>query len=68
MIRFLLKVFVNKLRFHFQDLFRAEKWNIGIIPLPFEKLIQSGEYTIPEPVWLKINTKKSVITPIRLAL
>ena len=60
MIRFLLKVFVNKLRFHFRDLFRAEKWNIGIIPLASAKLIQSGEYTIPEPVWLKINSKKSV--------
>jgi len=60
MIHFLLKVFVNKLRFHFRDLFRTEKWIVGIIPLMAEKLIQAGEYSIPEPVWLKFNTNKSV--------
>ncbi len=60
MLHFIVKVAFNKLRFHFRDLFRAEKWNVGIIPLPVEKMVQSGEYTIPEPVWLKIKTKKSV--------
>jgi len=60
MMLFLLKVAANKIRFHYRDLFLTEKWNVGIIPLSIEKLIQPGEYTIPEPVWLDINTKKSV--------
>lgn len=60
MMRFLLKVASNKIRFHYRDLFLTEKWNVGIIPLSIEKLIQPGEYTIPEPVWLDVNTKKSV--------
>ena len=60
MTRFLLKVAFNKLRFHFRDLFLTEKWNIGIIPIPIEKLINPGSYEIPEPQWLKINNKRSV--------
>lgn len=59
MLYFLLIVALNKLRFHYRDLFKSEKWNVGIIPLPFGKLIQPGENTIQEPVWLKISTQKS---------
>jgi hypothetical protein len=33
---------------------------VGIIPLADEKLVQPGEYSLPEPVWLKIDIKKSV--------
>jgi len=57
MLLFLLKVALNKLRFHYRDLFVTEKWNVGIIPLPVEKLVQPGNQTIPEPLWLNINTK-----------
>ncbi len=60
MLRFLLKVFGNKLKFHYRDLFLTEKWNVGVIPLAIGQLVQPGENTIPEPVWLKINSKKSV--------
>ncbi len=60
MLRFLLKVFKNKLRFHFRDLFLTEKWNVGIIPLAAEELVRPGEFTIPEPTWLNINNRKSV--------
>jgi hypothetical protein len=59
MLNFLLKVFLNKIRFHYRDLFLAEKWKVGIIPLPAEKLVQPGEFTIPEPVWLNTGTKRS---------
>jgi len=60
MLRFLLKVFANKFRFHFRDLFLTEKWNIGIIPIAAEKLVKPGEFTITEPTWLNINNRKSV--------
>ncbi len=60
MMRFLLKVASNKLRFHYRDLFLTEKWKVGIIPLPAENLVLPGEHTIPEPLWLDVNTGKSV--------
>ncbi|MDO9254427.1 MAG: hypothetical protein Q7U54_02855 [Bacteroidales bacterium] len=60
MIRFLLKVAINKLKFHYRDLFLSEKWNVGIISLPAEELVKQGNHTIPEPVWLSINKRKSV--------
>jgi len=60
MLWFLMKLATNKLGFHYRDLFLAEKWNVGIIPLPVEKLIQPGNITIPEPVWLKTEAEKSV--------
>ena len=60
MLHFLFKVAVNKARFHYRDLFKVERWNVGIIPLPAEQLIQPGENTIPEPKWLDIDQKRSV--------
>lgn len=60
MLRFLLIVTKNKLRFHFHDLFLTEKWNVGIIPLTAENLINPGNSDLPEPAWLKIDTGKSV--------
>jgi hypothetical protein len=60
MIRFLLKVAINKLKFHYRDLFLSEKWNVGIISLPAEELVIPGNHTIPEPLWLTINNEKSV--------
>jgi len=60
MLRFLLKLAFNKLRFHYRDLFLTEKWNVGIIPLPAEKLVHPGNYAIPEPAWLNLNAVKSI--------
>ncbi|MEI6060168.1 MAG: hypothetical protein WCR72_05635 [Bacteroidota bacterium] len=60
MLRFFLQLSYNKLRFHYRDLFLTEKWNVGIIPLPVEKLLLKGEFTIPEPQWLNIRSEKSM--------
>jgi len=60
MLRFLLKIAANKVRFHYRDLFLTEKWNVGIIPASIESFLKPGELRIPEPRWLKINSKKSV--------
>jgi hypothetical protein len=59
MLRFLIKVATNKLKFHFKDLFQAEKWNVGIIPSGFEELENSGK-PLPEPKWLNLSHEKSV--------
>jgi hypothetical protein len=59
MFLFLLKVFKNKFRFHFRDLFITEKWNVGIIPIEAAELVKQGEFTIPEPIWLDLVAKKS---------
>lgn len=60
MLRFLVKIAANKIRFHYRDLFLTEKWNVGIIPASVESFLKQGENTIPEPKWLTISTKKSV--------
>ncbi len=60
MMRFLVRLALNRLIFQFRDLFLTEKWNVGIIPVPVEKILQPGTITIPEPIWLNINNKKSV--------
>ena len=60
MLRFLIKLALNKLKFHFRDLFLTEKWRVGIIPISVQNLLKPGHFEIPEPVWLNLNTKKSV--------
>lgn len=60
MLRFLFKVSVNKLIFHFRDLFLTEKWNIGILNVSAESLIKPGLFNIPEPKWLTIQNRKQI--------
>jgi hypothetical protein len=38
---FLVKVFRNKLRFHYLQLFKAEKWNVGIVPMPIQQILEN---------------------------
>jgi hypothetical protein len=45
MIKFMAKIVANKLRFHYQELFKSEQWNIGII---HESLVNLIDYGIPE--------------------
>ncbi len=49
MIRFVLKLFTNKLRFHYRDLFRPEQWNVGMVDQPIEAVLENA---IPEVLWL----------------
>jgi hypothetical protein len=60
MLQFLSKIAINKVKFHLRDLFLTEKWNVGIIPVSSSEFFHPGNFEIPEPTWLKINTKKSV--------
>jgi hypothetical protein len=38
-LRFLFKLLSNKIRFHIDRLFRAEKWNVGRVAQPIEELV-----------------------------
>tara|TARA_B110000046_G_scaffold63181_2_gene70647 strand:+ start:19745 stop:21367 length:1623 start_codon:yes stop_codon:yes gene_type:complete len=38
-LRFIFNVFLNKVSFHLNRLFRAEKWNVGRVNQPIEELI-----------------------------
>jgi hypothetical protein len=43
MVLYLAKLFINKIRFHFNDLFLTEFWHSGVINKPAENQIFSGE-------------------------
>ena len=60
MLHFLIRLATNKIIFQYRDLFLTEKWNVGIIPVSIEKLIKPGTFSIQEPTWLRIKTKKSI--------
>lgn len=59
MLHFILKVAFNKLKFHYRDLCRAEKWMTGIIYQPTEDIVNQGEIQLPEPQWLPVKLEKS---------
>ena len=60
MLYFILKVTFNKLKFHFHDLFRAEKWQVGLLNPGNEGFISPGEQTLPEPEWIRLQAGKPV--------
>lgn len=49
MIGFVFKLFANKARFHYRDLFCPEQWNVGIVDQPIEEMAENG---IREVRWL----------------
>ena len=49
MLIFLWTLFYNKIKFHFNELFKAEQWNIGIINKPINSLLKDEK---PEIIWL----------------
>jgi len=50
MVKFLTRVFWNKIRFHYHELFMAEKWNVGLIQAAPAEILESPETC--EPVWM----------------
>ena len=55
MFKFLLKIFVNKLKFHYSELFRTEDWNIGVLKHPAFKILQGG--ITKDVFWMPENKK-----------
>lgn len=52
MLKFLFILFRNKLKFHFNDLFRFEKWQIGIIKQDVGKILTDKVVVCPDPIWI----------------
>ncbi len=52
MIRFLLRLTGNKLRFHFNQLFRSERWNIALINRPVASALYATDFENEHPQWL----------------
>jgi hypothetical protein len=42
MLKFLAKLFTNKLKFHYNEFFQSEQWNVGIIKKSLEALVNEG--------------------------
>lgn len=53
MIRFLLRLTGNKLRFHYNQLFRAEKWNIAVINRPIASALNATNFKNERPQWIE---------------
>ena len=51
MLRFFCKLFINKLKFHYNELFKNEQWNIGVLKLPISSLINK-EISGNEITWI----------------
>jgi len=53
MIQFLFKVFINRLRFHYNRLFKQEHWDIGISNNLKNKIPNTSDFTNTK--WLKLR-------------
>jgi hypothetical protein len=49
MIKFLIVILRNRMRFHFKELFMQERWVSGVSHVNIDSLIQPGEVLLPEP-------------------
>lgn len=60
MFLFLLKLLRNRMIFYWNDLFRAERWNIGIINLSVQEIAFSENPIRPEDVlWMKERSSRN---------
>jgi hypothetical protein len=62
MIRFLWRLFLNKLIYHYWDLFRPEAWNVGLVKYPIHEVALNRVALRPEDViWLRIFEKSNYL-------
>lgn len=61
MLQFLLKIFFNKIVFHFSELFLPENWETGIVEARPEDIIEQQGYQIKpsEVTWLSAGKRDS---------
>ncbi|MCX6281683.1 MAG: hypothetical protein NTU51_06960 [Bacteroidetes bacterium] len=60
MFYFLLKLIRNRIAFYWNDLFRAERWNIGIINTSVQELVFSDKPVGPEDVlWMRERSSRN---------
>lgn len=53
-IIFLFRIFLNKIKFHFKELFKAEDWNIAVVEQPVEDFVFGKQQ---KPEWLPKHKK-----------
>jgi len=57
MLKFFLKLWANKVKFHFNELFRAEHWSIGFIESSIKNFI--GNNSQPENIkWIRSRSRR----------
>jgi len=62
MIVFLLRLWWNKLIFHYWDLFRPESWNVGLVKHPIHEIGLNNITLRPEDIiWLRIFEKSNYL-------
>ncbi len=52
MLWFFVKIFINKIKFHYEELFKPEQWNIGIIHKPINTFLKIQSVDVNEIFWL----------------
>ena len=52
MLRLLYNLVINKLKFHFNELFRSEQWNIGVIKRPLSSFFTNADISEEEIIWM----------------
>lgn len=52
MVRFLIKLLVNRMRFHFREIFLAEKWSIALLKGPIEGFFAADFWKDTTPRWV----------------
>lgn len=62
MLLFLLKLLKNRIIFYWNDLFRAERWNVGVINRSVQELLSSGAaLECDEVLWMKERSSRNYI-------
>ena len=59
-IYFIFKLLWNKLRFHYNELFKSEEWNIAVVNKPISKIV-STEIDITEVDWAPAPAKNTFL-------
>lgn len=53
MIFFLIRLFRNKVKFHMDELFRSEKWNVAVIDKPVHEALTDPSFNSGNALWME---------------
>ena len=52
MVKFMIRLFRNKLKFHWEELFRHEDWTVGSAQISYSELMEKGQLNASDIEWL----------------
>ena len=55
MLQYWIRCLTRRIRFHLQDLFQQEDWNVGYVEVPLSEFLESPERHADQVHWLKRN-------------